>query len=100
MKLSQQNYSCVEKAYNCIYNLFAICLYDDFDIDCSTDENGDIAIIAGKFYKWTLTANAYVLFKIKMDFNDAGEIDTLKVTREGVVVGKQKISRDEIVNKI
>ena len=91
MKLSQQNYICVEKGYNCIDNLFAICLYDDFDIDCSTDANGDIDIIAGKFYKWDAKNKEYTLYKIKMQFDCMSEIADLHVSREGIAVGKKRI---------
>ena len=91
MKLSQQNYKCTEKAYACLDNLFAISLYDDFDIDCSTDENGDIDIIAGKFYKWDSKDEEYTLYKIKMQFDCMTELADLHVSREGIVVGKKRI---------
>lgn len=91
MKLSKFNNKCTESAYHCMDNLFCINIYDDFDMDCVTDENGDIDCITGKFYKWDARTNEYTLFKFKSDFTTDGLIKHLSVTREGIAIGKKRI---------
>lgn len=91
MKMTKHNYEIVEKASYLIDLYFHITDDDDVDIECSTDANGNIAIIAGDVDDYDDFTKEFTRYEIRLTFDDDGSVHSLLIRKEGVVVGKKKM---------